>query len=126
MKHYSAQDFYETISMLRLSFAHDGRSLLVSQDATKIFNACSIDISNGEFTPLTQSSSESIYIVSCFPHDNRFLFSKDYCGNEQFHLFVQALNGDAVEITPGDNLVAEFMQWHENKESFWIKTKVRA
>lgn len=125
MKRYSAQEFFETTAMLGLSFSHDESAVLVAQDSTKIFNAYMIDISSQRAAPLTQSTSESIFPISFFPHDNRFLFTKDEHGNELDHLFVQELSGATRDLTPGGSLKAEFVAWHQDGHKFWVATNER-
>lgn len=125
MEKYSAQEFFETTAMLGLSFSHDESVILVAQDSTKIFNTYAIDITTRKIEPLTQSTSESIFPVSFFPHDNRFLFTKDQHGNELDHLYVQEFNGAAKDLTPGGRLKAEFVAWHQDRDKFWVLTNER-
>ena len=125
MKRYSAQEFFETTAMFGLSFSHDESAILVAQDSTKIFNAYMVDIASQKAVPLTHSKSDSIFPISFFPHDNRFLFSKDQHGNELNHLYVHELNGATRDITPGRRLKAEFVAWHQDGHKFWVATNER-
>ena len=125
MKRYSAQEFFETTAMLGLSFSHDENAILVAQDSTKIFNAYKIDIGSKESRPLTQSTTESIFPADFFPLDDRFLFTRDQGGNELDHLYVQDLNGETKDLTPGGRLKAVFMAWHQDGHNFWVATNER-
>src|SRR5687767_8609499 len=107
-RQYPIQDFLRTVAYGGLSLSPDNSKVLVSSDASGIFNAYAISSTGGEPQPLTSSSTDSILAVSYFPVDERFLYSSDHGGNELNHLYVRELDGRVTDLTPGENLKAGF------------------
>jgi dipeptidyl aminopeptidase/acylaminoacyl peptidase len=122
---HDAEAFYTTTSYAGAAFAHDGKTLLVTSDRSGIFNAYSIAIDSGELTQLTQSSTDAIFTVDWFPKDGRFLYTSDQGGNELNHLYVHELDGTVHDLTPGDNLKADFLGWAADERSFFALTNER-
>tara|TARA_R110002167_G_scaffold8646_7_gene39547 strand:- start:159 stop:2081 length:1923 start_codon:yes stop_codon:yes gene_type:complete len=122
---YSAEEFFKTRSVFGSSLNVDATAVLVSDDASGIYNAYKVPLDGSESIQLTHSSKESIYVVSWFPEDERFLYSADKGGNELDHLFVQASDGAVKDLTPGEALKASFVSWHENNKQFYVATNER-
>jgi dipeptidyl aminopeptidase/acylaminoacyl peptidase len=122
---YPASAFFDTVSFLGNSFSRDEQRLLVTSDETGIFNVYSQPFAGGERTQLTQSTTESIFGVSWFPGDDRFLYSADEGGNELDHLYVREEDGSVVDLTPGEELKASFGGWSGDKKSFLVHTNER-
>ena len=55
---YDAKTFYETTSLAGASFSADGTRLLVTSDASGVFNAYAIDIASEEMSQLTESTTD--------------------------------------------------------------------
>src|SRR5687767_14665118 len=70
---YDARTFYETTSYNGASFSADESRLLISSDATGVFNAYSIPVQGGPPTQLTHSTTNAVLAVSYYPHDDRIL-----------------------------------------------------
>ncbi|KXI28988.1 S9 family peptidase [Paraglaciecola hydrolytica] len=122
---YSAEEFYKTTSVFGSSINHDGTLVLVSNDASGIFNAYQIPLDGSAPTQLSHSTQESIYVDSWFPVDNRFLYTADQGGNELDHLYVQEPDGKVTDLTPGENLKANFVGWHEDDKHFYVVSNER-
>ena len=122
---YSAEDFYKTTTVFGSSINYDGTKVLVSNDATGIFNAYAIPLDGSASKQLTQSSLESIYVNSWFPLDDRFIYTADKGGDELDHVFVQELDGKVVDLTPGEGLKANFVGWHEDDKHFYVVSNER-
>lgn len=126
-KQYSAEQFFRSTSYTLAShraFSHDGSKLLVGSDETGVFNAWTIDLSTGDFEPLTTSTTESVFPVSYFPNDDRVLYRADSGGNEILHVYV--LDSDeATDLTPGDQVRALFSGWSKDGERFYVETNER-
>ncbi|MDO6427144.1 S9 family peptidase [Thalassotalea sp. 1_MG-2023] len=122
---YSAEEFHKTTSVFGSSINADATAILVSNDATGIFNAYKVPLDGSPVTPLTHSTVESIYVVSWFPKDDRILYTADKGGDELNHLYVRELSGDEKDLTPGDNLKASFVGWHEDDKQFYVATNER-
>ena len=91
---YSAREFFETVSVAMVgaqahAFSPDGRTLLISSDASGAFNAYELPIDGGEPIRLTNSADNAIFAVSWFPDDRRLLYTYDGGGNELNHIIVR-------------------------------------
>ena len=122
---YTIEQFLETISVGGASFSPDGTQILVSSDVTGIPNVFAYPVDGGEPVQLTASTVNSTYAVSWFPHDRRFLFTADEGGNELNHLFVQAPDGSVTDLTPGENLKAQFGGWSADGRHFYVQSNER-
>src|SRR5688572_4094024 len=97
---YDARTLYETVAMNGASFSHDGQRILISSDATGVFNVYAQPVAGGPPTPLTKSTKDSNFAVSYFPADDRFLFTADEGGNELTHVWVAEKDGTTKDLTP--------------------------
>ena len=107
-----------------LSPPNAGR-ILVSSDETGIYNAFAVRTDGSGAEQLTESTDNSIFAISYFPDDERFLYTSDQGGNELNHVYVQDENGNATDLTPGDSLKAFFYGWARDDRSFYIGTNER-
>ena len=122
---YDARTFYGTESIRGASFSADGSRLLVSSDASGIFNVYALEIATGQKSALTESTGDACFAVSWFPTDDRFLYRSDRGGNERTHLYVGELDGSVVDLTPGDETKAAFVGWDDEDRSFFVLTNER-
>jgi len=127
---YSAAQFFETTSIGMApsgskAFAPDGESLLMSSDATGVFNVYELPVAGGEPVQLTDSADNAMFGVSWFPGDKRLLFTYDNGGNELNHVIVRETDGSYHDLTPGDNLKAGFLGWSESGETFYLTSTER-
>ena len=120
VQQYSIAQFMNNTNVRGGSFSHDRTKLLVSSDKRGIFNAYEIKLGTGAAIPLTASDSSSVFALSYFPSDDRFLFQMDDNGNEIFHLFVQDQSGQVTELTPDANARAMFLGWADDRNSFFF------
>ena len=125
MPQYSIEQFLKTVNYRGASFAPDNSKLLIGHDATGVFNVYSIPVSGGTPIQLTHSTQESINPLRYFPHDERFLYTSDQGGNELNHIYVQTPDGEAQDLTPGENLKARFFGFADDDESFYVLTNER-
>jgi len=127
---YSAREFYETttygmVPSRAKAFAPDGNSLLVSSDEAGVFNAYELPLDGGEPVALTSSEDNAIFAVSWFPDDRRILYTWDSGGNELNHVLVLEGDGEHRDLTPGDELKAQFLRWSGEGKSFYLLTTER-
>jgi dipeptidyl aminopeptidase/acylaminoacyl peptidase len=122
---YAIQEFLGTINYSGASFSPDNSKILVSNNSSGIFNVYSIPASGGEPTQLTHSTDDSYRSRGYFPADERFLFTADQGGNELNHLYVRELDGAETDLTPGENLKAQFSGWADDDKTFYISTNER-
>ncbi|MEM6724997.1 MAG: S9 family peptidase, partial [Bacteroidota bacterium] len=120
VKQYTIEQFYQNTNYGGGSFSPDGTKLLVSSNATGIYNAVALPVDGSEPIPLTQSDKESIFANSYFPNDERFLFSSDQGGNEKNHLYLQDLDGTVTDLTPVEGSRAGFAGWSKSLDKFYI------
>jgi dipeptidyl aminopeptidase/acylaminoacyl peptidase len=122
---YSIEQFLATTGFRGASFSHDGSRILVSSDQTGVFNAFAVPVAGGAPVQLTHSTTESVWVQSYFRRDGRFLYLSDQGGNELTHLYVREEDGTVTDLTPGENLKAEFHDWADDDRSFFMTTNER-
>tara|TARA_R110001606_G_scaffold12306_4_gene53123 strand:+ start:27831 stop:29744 length:1914 start_codon:yes stop_codon:yes gene_type:complete len=127
---YSAAQFYQTTSYgmaspSGLAFSADGQSILISSDATGVFNAYALPINGGESVALSASTGSATYAESYFPNDGRVLLTADGGGDELTHVFVRELDGSVRDLTPGDKVKADLMGFSGDGATFWITSNAR-
>ena len=124
---HDAATFYATTSVSGASFSPDETEVLMTSDASGIFNVYRLPLTEAEPQPvrLTHSSGDATFSVSWFPGDRRFLFTADQGGNELHHLYVQEEDGTVSDLTPGEGLKAAFAGWLADGGGFFVTTNER-
>ena len=122
---YDAETFFNTTTLYGSSINHDGSAVLVTSDASGIFNVYSYPVDGSAPTQLTDSTTDAMAGLSWFPNDNRMLYTADQGGNELNHVYVRLENGMTQDLTPGENLKAMFGGWHEDDAHFYVMTNER-
>jgi dipeptidyl aminopeptidase/acylaminoacyl peptidase len=125
VKQYTMEQFLNTTSIGGASFSPDESRILFSSNKTGIWNAYTVAVGGGAWTPVTNSTKDSTFSVSFFPHDDRILITRDQGGNELNHLYVLASDGRERDLTPGDKLKAGFMSWAHDGSAFYVNTNER-
>ena len=126
---YSAETFYKNINNFiaggRYGISPDGKELLITSDATGIFNSYSLELETGEKTALTTSDDDAMFAVSYFPDGKRYLYTSDKGGNEISHLFVGGPDTETVDLVPNEDARASFVGWIEDGDAFVVMTNER-
>lgn len=122
---YSVADLYKNSEFFGASFSADGAKILVSSNRSGIWNAFAIATGGGDAEALTSSTTESIFAASYFPNDGRILYTSDKGGNELSHLYVRGDDGTTRDLTPGENLNANFGGWAQDDKSFFVVSNER-
>ncbi len=125
VKEYTIEQFLKTTSYGGASFSPDHSKVLISSDETGVSNAYSVNITDGSKQQLTKSTVDSISTIDYFPSDERILYTADQGGNELNHIYVRLTDGSTKDLTPGENLKAQFGGWAHDRESFFIVTNER-
>ena len=125
VKEYTIEQFMNTTRIGGSSFSADEKSVLFHSNKTGIFNVYSVSVNGGAPMQLTNSTKESTFAVSYFPHDARVLYTYDRGGNENNHLFLRELNGAERDLTPGEKTKANFIGWSFDRKSFFFSTNER-
>ena len=124
-KQYPIEAFIDTLGLQGASFSADESKILFSSNKSGIWNAYSIPVGGGDWTPVTRSTTDNNYAVAYFPHDDRVLITRDEGGNELNHLFVVDANGKLKDLTPGDKLKAQFYGFSHDGKRFFVATNER-
>ena len=123
-KQYTIDQFYKNSNVAGGSFSPDESKLLVSSNETGIYNVREIDLATGESKALTNSTEESYFAQSYLPNDDRFIFTFDEGGNEQFQIHLSGASGSR-NLTPGDSIRNSFWGWSRDQESMFYSSNRR-
>ena len=122
---YTIEQFMGNTSVAGLSFSPDGSKVLVSTDASGIFNAYAYPVDGGEPTQLTDSTTDAVFAVGYMPDGERILYAADQGGDELDHLYLRGADGTVTDLTPGDGHKAQFYQWSHDDASFFVGSNER-
>ena len=122
---YTIEQFLGTVGTFGDTFSPDGSKVLVSSDESGIINAYAVPVDGSPPRQLTDSDTESIMVRDWFPGDERFVYTADRGGDELSHVYVRELDGTDTDVTPGENLIAQFFGWAADDESFFVMTNER-
>lgn len=127
---YSARAFYDTTTYMLppvqgYAFSPGDDTLLITSDADGVFNAYALPLDGGTPEQLTASDDNAVFALSWFPADGRMLFTHDEGGNELNHVFVRETDGSRRDLTPGDDLKAQFAGWARDGRAFYMLTTER-
>ena len=125
VKEYSISQFLANTAYGGASFSPDGRKILVGSNETGVFNVFAIPVDGGKPVQLTDSKVNAIQPIGYFPHDERFLYTSDQGGDEKNHIYVQNPDGKVQDLTPGNNLKAEFIGWTRDEKGFFFGSNER-
>ncbi len=121
---YTIEQFYENVNIFGGSFSPDESKLLVSSNESGIYNVYEIEIASGEMDPLTQSTEESFFAQSYFPNDERFLYTFDEGGNENYKIYMMS-DGNSKELTREDSVRNGFYGWSRDQKSMFYSSNKR-
>ncbi len=126
---YSAQQFFDTTSVRiadagGLAFSPDGQSLLISSDATGVFNAYALPVAGGAPVALTSSTDNAVFAATYLP-DGRVVVASDQGGNELDHVYVREVDGRLRDLTPGDKVKAGFLALSPDGKTLWLTSNAR-
>ncbi|HRO33027.1 MAG TPA: S9 family peptidase [Brevundimonas sp.] len=126
---YSAAQFFETTSYglggaNGLTFSPDGDAILVSSDATGVFNVYALPVNGSPARALTASATNAVFSGTYLP-DGRVIVGSDQGGNELTHIYVREADGTLRDLTPGDNVKANYVGLSADNQTLWITTNAR-
>lgn len=124
-KTYTIEDFTGTTSIRGAAFSPDNSKILFSSNETGIFNAFEVPVTGGKPKQLTNSTDNSVFVISYFPEDERLLYASDKGGNELTHLYLRDTNGTSRDLTPDAKAKSEFVGWSHDKKSFFFSSNKR-
>ena len=123
-KTYTIEQFMATTSVRGASFSPDESRILFSSNESGVFNAYTVPVSGGAAEAVTRST-DTTYAVAYFPKDGRVLYTRDRGGDENNHLYVREADGRERDLTPGEKLKAEFVDWSGDERAFYVQTNER-
>ncbi|RDV12567.1 S9 family peptidase [Pontibacter diazotrophicus] len=124
-KTYTIEQFMNTTSIGGSDFSPDNAKILYSSNETGVYNAFEVPVAGGEPRQLTNSTDNSVFVVSYFPKDERILYSSDKGGDEITHLYVRYPDGSSKDLTPEAKAKAEFAGWSHDQNSFFFVSNKR-
>jgi dipeptidyl aminopeptidase/acylaminoacyl peptidase len=119
-KQYRIEDFIETVGVTGSSFSVDESRILFSSNKSGIWNVYAMPAGGGDWTTVTTSTTDNNYAVAFFPTDDRILLTRDQGGNELNHLYVIEADGSERDLTPGENLKADFYGFSHDGSAFYV------
>lgn len=125
VKQYTIEQFMNNTSIGGGSFSSDNKNVLVTSNASGIYNVFTIPAKGGSPEAVTNSDSSSMYAISFFPDDNRILFRSDNNGNEVFHIFMRDIDGTIRDLTPVEEARSSFYGWAHDRQSFFYTSNQR-
>jgi dipeptidyl aminopeptidase/acylaminoacyl peptidase len=125
IKHYSIEQFMNTISFTHSSFSHDEGKILYTSNQSGIYNVYRVPVQGGAAESLTDSQKESYFLETAFPQDNRILFTADRGGNEIDHLYLREEDGTIKDLTPEPRARVSFLGWGHDLKSFFYSSNQR-
>jgi dipeptidyl aminopeptidase/acylaminoacyl peptidase len=124
-RQYGIEEFIESTGVAGASFSADESRILFSSNKSGIWNAYSMPVAGGEWTAVTSSDTDNVYAVAYFPADDRVLVTRDQGGNELDHLYVIEADGSERDLTPGENLKADFLGFTGDGNAFHVMSNER-
>ena len=125
VKQYTIEQFMSNPKFGGSSFSHDGKRVAYHSNESGIYNMYARPVEGGEPEQLTNSTTESNYLISFFPNDSRLLYAADQGGNELSHIYLRNEDGTTRDLTPGKAKSPNFMDWSHDKKSFYYVSNVR-
>ncbi|MFD2999990.1 prolyl oligopeptidase family serine peptidase [Pontibacter toksunensis] len=122
---YTIEQFMNTTSIGGSDFSPDNSKILYSSNQTGVYNAFEVPVAGGESRQLTNSTDNSVFVISYFPKDERILYSSDKGGDEITHLYVRNPDGTSRDLTPEAKAKASFAGWSHDQNSFFFRSNKR-
>ncbi|MCA1779875.1 MAG: prolyl oligopeptidase family serine peptidase, partial [Xanthomonadaceae bacterium] len=122
---YTIEQFMNTERIGGAAFSPNGTRVAFSSNRSGVFNVYARPLDDGEAVALTDSMTDPKFVQAYFPNDERLIFSGDQGGNELDHVYLRELDGSVVDLTPGDQLKANFAGFSADGSVFWISTNER-
>ncbi|NKC01658.1 MAG: prolyl oligopeptidase family serine peptidase [Pseudomonadales bacterium] len=128
VQRYAAEQFFTSVGYSLAgghAWSFDDSALLTTSDKNGTFNVYAMNPKDGSMTALTESTDNAHRAASWFPADNRILFARDQSGDELDHVFVREVDGEVVDLTPGEGLKAQFTGWSDSGSHFFVLSNER-
>ncbi len=124
IEQYSIEQFMDNENAFSNGFSPDKSTVLMTSNRSGIYNVYTTPVTGGEFAPVTESDSSSVFGISYFPENDRILFRMDGNGDEIFKIFMKDSSG-IKRLTPEKNVRALFRGWAKDGKSFFYGSNER-
>lgn len=126
VKKYNVKDFFDTKSVRGSGFSADESKILITSNASGIFNAYEVAIADTVAKPLTSSAKESIFAEDYLPKSSNFIYASDQGGDENSHLYAfDRTKNKATDLTPWQGSSNSFLGWSLDKKNLYIQSNKR-
>lgn len=122
---YTIEQFYKNKNVNGGAFNNDETKLLVNSNETGIYNVFEIDIKSGQKKQITFSEKESFFAIDEVPESKDILYTADKGGDENNHIYLLAKDSSLTDLTPGDDVKANFGGWSEDKKFMFYSSNKR-
>jgi dipeptidyl aminopeptidase/acylaminoacyl peptidase len=123
---YTAEQIETNVTIEDVFFNKDESHILMSSNASGIFNVYELGLSDTLKTPLTTSVKESFYGNGYLPGSTKFIYTANSGGNEMNHLFVSRQgDSEGKDITPWMGSRNTLFGWSTDKKQLYIKSNKR-
>jgi len=122
---YTIEQFYKNNNVNGGAFNNDETKLLVNSNETGIYNVFEIDIKSGQKKQITFSKKESFFAIDEVPGSKDILYTADKGGDENNHIYLLAKDSSSTDLTPGDEVKANFGGWSEDKKFMFYSSNKR-
>lgn len=125
-RQYTSEQLRNNVSMGTSGFNTDETRVLVTDNSTGIYNVYELNVGDTTLAPLTKSTKESFFAVAFLPGAEKFLFTHDEGGNENYRLYITG-KGDttAKDLTPWAKSTNSFFGWSNDKKSMYVSSNKR-
>jgi dipeptidyl aminopeptidase/acylaminoacyl peptidase len=125
-KQYAIEDLASNLSVSAAGFSADESKVLVSNNASGIFNVYELNIADTTSKPLTASKKESFFAVDYLPKSDQYLYSADQGGDENAHLYLKSkTDSTAKDLTPWSKSANSFAGWSDDKKAMYVSSNKR-
>lgn len=117
-KKYDLKTFFATARTVGSDVSPDGSTIAYITDKSGVLNIWTAPIAGGQPKQLT-TFTDSVRLVAYTPKDKFILFQRDKGGDENDHIYrMPAEGGPETDLTPGENLKAQFAGWLQDGNAF--------
>ena len=124
-RQYSVADFYRNTSYFGASFSPKADRILVSSNASGVYNAYAIPTAGGAPEALTKSADDAVFAVSWFPSDDRVPLLQRPRRQRAGPSVRAPARRQHEGPHAGEKHKAEFAGWSGDDRSFFVSTNER-
>jgi dipeptidyl aminopeptidase/acylaminoacyl peptidase len=125
-KQYAIEDLASNLSISAAGFSADESKVLISNNASGIYNVYELNIADTTSKALTSSKKESFFAVDYLPKSDQYIYSADQGGDENAHIYLKSpTDSIAKDLTPWPKSANSFNGWSDDKKAMYISSNKR-